>query len=99
MFWMFYLLMTLVIAGIIGYASERLGFTQNGFLPSIMVAVGGAFLFFVFSTMFRIGFSSPGINAVVSAVGALILLPTRYRPVGGGRSGGSSSARRRRTRR
>ncbi len=38
---------TVVIAGIIGYASERTGFTRNGVLPSIIICVGGAFLFYL----------------------------------------------------
>ncbi|WP_322866758.1 hypothetical protein U5922_011545 [Aquicoccus sp. G2-2] len=70
---------TVVIAGIVGYLSERSGFTRNGYLPSIIICVGGAFLFFFVRIMFHFGFSSPGLNAVLSSVGALIIVPTRYR--------------------
>ena len=38
------------IAGIVGYASERSGFTQNGVVQSIIICVGGAFLFFFLRT-------------------------------------------------
>ncbi|MEP5760698.1 MAG: hypothetical protein ABJ327_15590 [Litoreibacter sp.] len=70
---------TLMIAGIIGYASEKTGWTHNGYIPSIIIALGGAMLFYMVRVMFGISFGSPGINAIVSAVGALILVPTHYR--------------------
>ncbi|MEL7214853.1 MAG: hypothetical protein AAGJ96_02815 [Pseudomonadota bacterium] len=91
---MFTFLMSLVLAGIIGYVSERLGFTQNGVLPSIMVCVGGAFLFFVVRVMFGFSFGSPGLDAVAASVGALLLVPTHYRPIQ--RKGRSTRGRRHR---
>ncbi|MGB0900247.1 hypothetical protein [Halocynthiibacter sp.] len=77
---MFLVLMgTVVIAGIIGYASEKSGFTENGYLQSIIICVGGAFLFYFVRIMFGIGFSSPGMNAIISSVGALIIVPFHWR--------------------
>ena len=70
---------TVIIAVIIGYASEKSGFTRNGYVPSIIICVGGAFLFFMVSRMFNIGFGSPGMNAILSSVGALVIVPTHYR--------------------
>lgn len=70
---------TVVIAGIIGYASEKTGFTRNGFLPSIIICIGGAFLFYFVSVMFRVGFGSPGLNAILASIGALVIVPTRWR--------------------
>ena len=70
---------SVVIAGIVGYLSERSGFTRNGYLPSIIICVGGAFLFFFVRLMFGIGFGSPGIDAILSSIGALIIVPTHYR--------------------
>ena len=70
---------TVVIAGIVGYVSERSGFTRNGILPSIVICVGGAFLFHFVAIMFGIGFRSPGWNAILSSVGALVLVPTHWR--------------------
>ncbi|WP_412552539.1 hypothetical protein [Shimia sp. MIT1388] len=70
---------TVIIAGIVGYLSERSGFTGNGYLPSVIICIGGAFLFFMISRMFHIGFGSPGLNAIVSSVGALIIVPTHFR--------------------
>ena len=60
---------TVVIAGIIGYASEKTGWTHNGYLQSIIICVGGAFLFFFVRVMFGVGFGSPGMNAIVSSIG------------------------------
>ncbi len=70
---------TVVIAGIIGYISERSGFTRNGYVPSIIICIGGAFLFYMITAMFRIGFGSPGMNAIVSSIGALLIVLTHYR--------------------
>ena len=70
---------TVVLAGIIGYASERSGFTHNGIIPSIIICVGGAFLFYFVRLMFGFGFSSPGLNAIAASVGALIIVPTHWR--------------------
>ncbi len=70
---------TVMIAGIVGYASERSGFTRNGYLPSIIICVGGAFLFYFVRIMFGFGFGSPGVDAVISSIGALIIVPTHWR--------------------
>lgn len=67
---------SIVLAGIIGYASERMGFTHNGYIPSIIIAVGGTMLFFMVRVMFGISFGSPGVNAIVASAGALFLIPT-----------------------
>ena len=71
---------TIIIAGIVGYASERSGFTRNGILQSIIICIGGAFLAYFVRLMFGIGFGSPGINAIASSIGALIIVPTHWRP-------------------
>lgn len=70
---------TIVIAGIVGYASERTGFTRNGILQSIIICIGGAFLAYFVRLMFGIGFGSPGLNAIASSIGALIIVPTHWR--------------------
>lgn len=70
---------TVVIAGIVGYLSERSGFTRNGIVPSIIICVGGAFLFYFVRVMFGIGFGSPGMNAILSSIGALIIVPFHWR--------------------
>lgn len=70
---------TVVIAGITGYASEKSGFTRNGILPSIIICIGGAFLFYFVTLMFGIGFRNPGVNAILASIGALIIVPTHWR--------------------
>ena len=70
---------TVVIAGIVGYASERTGWTQNGYVQSIIICVGGAFLFYFLRIMFNIGFGSPGLDAIISSIGALIIVPFHWR--------------------
>ena len=70
---------TVVIAGIVGYLAERTGFTHNGILQSIVICVGGAFLFYFVTLMFGISFGRPGINALIASVGALIIVPFHWR--------------------
>ena len=70
---------SLMIAGIVGYASERTGFTRNGILQSIIICLGGAILFFMVRVMFGFSFGSPGLDAIISSIGALIIVPTHYR--------------------
>ena len=75
----FTLMGTIVIAGIVGYTAEKSGFTRNGYLQSIIICIGGAFLFFFVRRMFGFGFGSPGVNAIVSSIGALIIVPFHWR--------------------
>ncbi|MFZ7092365.1 hypothetical protein [Primorskyibacter sp. 2E233] len=70
---------TVIIAGIVGYASERSNFTHNGILQSIIICIGGAFLAYFVRLMFGFGFGSPGLNAIASSIGALIIVPTHWR--------------------
>ncbi|MCZ4353182.1 hypothetical protein O4H61_11700 [Roseovarius aestuarii] len=70
---------TVVIAGIVGYVSEKTGWTRNGILPSIIICVGGAFLFYFVRLMFGIGVGSSGLNAILSSIGALIIVPFHWR--------------------
>ena len=70
---------TVVIAGIVGYLSEKTGFTRNGYLQSIIICVGGAFLFYFVRLMFGLRFGSIGVDAILSSIGALIIVPTHWR--------------------
>lgn len=70
---------TVVIAGIVGYLSEKTGFTRNGILQSIIICVGGAFLFYFVRLMFGIRFGTAGVDAILSSIGALIIVPTHWR--------------------
>ncbi|WP_120502091.1 hypothetical protein [Roseovarius sp. EL26] len=70
---------TVVIAGIVGYVAEKSRFTHNGYLPSIIICVGGAFLFYFVRIMFGVKFGAPGVDAILSSIGALIIVPTHWR--------------------
>ena len=70
---------TVVIAGIVGYLSEKSGFTRNGIVQSIIICVGGAFLFYCVLIKYVIRFGAPGVDAILSSVGALIIVPTHWR--------------------
>lgn len=70
---------TVVIAGIVGYASEKSGYTRNGYVPSIIICIGGAFLFYFVALMFGLRLFSPGLDAILASVGALIIVPTHFR--------------------
>ncbi|MEM8851010.1 MAG: hypothetical protein AAGE03_13370 [Pseudomonadota bacterium] len=70
---------TVVIAGIVGYVSEKTGWTHNGILQSIIICVGGAFLMYFVTLMFGFGFRSPGLNAIVASIGALVIVPFHWR--------------------
>ncbi len=70
---------TVVIAGLVGFAAEKTGFTHNGYLQSIIICIGGAFLMYFVTLMFGVGFRSPGINAIAASVGALIIVPFHWR--------------------
>ena len=70
---------TVVIAGIVGYLAEKTGFTHNGILQSIIICVGGAFVFYFLRVMFGIGFGSAGLDAIISSIGALVIMPFHWR--------------------
>ena len=70
---------TVIVAALVGYASERSGFTRNGYLQSIIICIGGAFCMYFVTLMFGIGFRSPGFNAIAASIGALVIVPTHWR--------------------
>ncbi len=70
---------SIIIGGIVGYLSEKWGLTQNGYLPSIIICLGGVVLFYMVRIMFGISFGSNGLNAIISAAGALVIVPTATR--------------------
>lgn len=70
---------TVVVAGLVGFFTEKSGFTHNGYLQSIIICIGGAFLFYFITLMFGIGFRSPGLNAIAASIGALVIVPTHWR--------------------
>jgi len=77
---------SLVIGGIVAYLAEKWDFTHHGVIQAIVIALGGVVLLFMAKVMFGISFGRPGVDAIIGAAGALILIP-------------SEAARRRRNRR
>jgi hypothetical protein len=67
---------SLMIGGIVGYLAEKWDLTHNGVLPSIIIALGGVVLLFMVRVMFHLSFGSPGVDAIIGAAGALVLVPT-----------------------
>ncbi len=67
---------SLVIGGLVAYFSEKWDFTHHGYLQAIIIAVGGVVLFFMARVMFNISLGSHGLNAIVGALGALVLIPS-----------------------
>lgn len=68
---------SLMIGGIIGVLFERWGITRNGILPSVIIALGAVILLFMVRVMFRLSFGSPGLDAIIGASAALVLIPVR----------------------
>ncbi|WP_208353995.1 hypothetical protein [Pseudaestuariivita rosea] len=67
---------SLMIAGIVGFAFEKWGVTHNGIIPSVIIALGAVILLFMIRVMFNLSFGSPGLDAIIGASAALVLIPT-----------------------
>ena len=67
---------SLVLGGIAAYLSEKWGFTHHGVLQAIIIALGGVILVFMARVMFHLSVGTPGMDAIIGAVGALILIPS-----------------------
>ncbi len=67
---------SLVIGGIVAYLAEKWDLTHHGVVQAIIIALGGVILVFMARVMFGISFGSPGVNAIIGAAGALILIPS-----------------------
>ena len=67
---------SLVIGGVVAYLAEKWDFTHHGVIQAIIIALGGVILVFMARVMFGVSFGTPGVNAIVGALGALILIPS-----------------------
>lgn len=67
---------SMVIGGIVAYLAEKWDLTHHGVIQAIIIALGGVFLLFMVRVMFGLSFGSPGVNAIIGAAGALILIPS-----------------------
>lgn len=66
---------SLMIGGIIGVLFERWGLTHNGVIASVLLSLGAVIALFMLRVMFGLSFGSPGLDAIIGAAAALILLP------------------------
>lgn len=69
---------SLFIAGFVGYFFERWGITHNGYVKSILIALGAVIVLFFLRSLFGLRFGSPGLDAIIGSSAALILLPTEW---------------------
>ena len=67
---------SLVIGGIVAYLAEKWDFTHHGVVQAIIIALGGVILLFMAKVMFGLSFGRPGVDAIIGALGALILIPS-----------------------
>ncbi len=67
---------SLVIGGIVAYLAEKWDLTHHGVIQAIIIALGGVILLFMAKVMFGLSFGRPGIDAIIGAAGALILIPS-----------------------
>ena len=69
---------SLMIAGVVAFLMEKWGWTHNGILPSVFIAWGAVLVLFFIRSLFGLSLGSPGLDALVGSVAALILIPTEY---------------------
>ncbi|AZQ65749.1 hypothetical protein EF888_00540 [Silicimonas algicola] len=67
---------SLVIGGIVAYLAEKWDLTHHGVIQAIIIALGGVILLFMAKVMFGLSFGRPGVDAIIGAAGALILIPS-----------------------
>lgn len=67
---------SMVIGGIVAYLAEKWDLTHHGVVQAIIIAIGGVFLLFMVRVMFGLSFGPPGVDAIIGAAGALILIPS-----------------------
>lgn len=69
---------SLMIGGVVAVLFERWGITHNGVVPSILIALGAVIVVFMARVMFNLSFGSPGMDAIIGAAAALVLIPTEW---------------------
>ena len=67
---------SLVIGGVVAYLAEKWEFTHHGVVQAIIIAIGGVVLVFMARVMFHLSVGAPGWDALIGAIGALILIPS-----------------------
>jgi len=68
------ILLTVLIAGIIGGLSEKVGWTRNGIVLSVAICISGALLFYIQWLAIGLGFESAELNAILSSAVTLAIV-------------------------
>ncbi|RFU12574.1 hypothetical protein DZD18_10805 [Rhodobacteraceae bacterium W635] len=66
---------SIFIAVIVAILFERFGITRNGYALSILIALGAVIVLFFLRSLFHLRIGSPGLDAIIGASAALILIP------------------------
>ncbi|MGP1356311.1 hypothetical protein [Roseicyclus sp.] len=67
---------SLMLAGIVAYLFERWGWSHNGLVPSVLITWGAVLALYFLRALFGLSFGSPGLDAIIGSVAALVLVPT-----------------------
>lgn len=81
---------SIFIAVVVAILFERWGITRNGYAMSILIALGAVVVLFFLRSLFHLRIGSPGLDAIIGASAALVLIP-----VGAARGRGRRNNRRR----
>jgi hypothetical protein len=66
---------SIFIAVVVAILFERWGITRNGYPMSILIALGAVVVLFFLRSLFHLRIGSPGLDAIIGASAALILIP------------------------
>ncbi len=66
---------SLMIAAVVAIIFERMGITHNGYVLSVLIALGAVIVLFFLRSLFHFRLGSPGLDAILGSAAALILIP------------------------
>jgi len=66
---------SIFIAIAVAILFERWGVIRNGYAMSILIALGAVVILFFLRSLFHLRIGSPGLDAIIGASAALILIP------------------------
>lgn len=69
---------SLMIAGVVAILFEKWGWSHNGIVPSVLITFGAVLVLFFLRALFGLSFGAPGVDAIIGASAALVLVPTEY---------------------
>ena len=66
---------SIFLAIVVAILFERWGLSRNGYAMSILIALGAVVVLFFLRALFHLSIGSPGLDAIIGASAALILIP------------------------